>query len=116
MPRFAKFLIGLAAALIIAWIGHGPLGQGEAFVFRLEAQSNYVIQNAGLPAVRARFSRDPLTREAILSGQADEFQREGQGQFPGVNERVRAVPGVSGVRWDDSDCCAIQEDGNAAAR
>ena len=114
MSRPVKFLIGLLAALLAGWIGHGPLGQGEAFVGQLDAEARDVIQKAGLPAVHVRFNRDPLTREAILSGQADEFQREGQGQFPGLNDRIRAIPGVSGVRWDDNDCCAIEETGNAA--
>jgi hypothetical protein len=116
MPRFAKLLIGLAAALLAGWIGHGPLGQGEAFVGGLEARANGVIRAAELPAVHARFGREPLTREAILSGQADEFQREGQGQFPGLNDRVRAIPGVSGVVWEETACCANPEAGNAAAR
>jgi hypothetical protein len=115
MPRIAKFLIGLAGALLAGWIGHGPLGQGEAFVGRLEAQANAVIRTAELP-VRARFERNPLARQAVLSGDANEFQREGQGRFPGINDRIRQVPGVSGIRWDDTDCCAQEEAGNAAAR
>jgi hypothetical protein len=117
MPRIAKFLIGLSGALLAGWIGHGPLGQGEAFVGRLEAQANGVIRTAELPAVHARFSRDPLTREAILTGPANEFQREGQGQFPGLNDRIRGIAGVSRVRWEnDTVCCAQEEAGNAAAR
>ena len=100
MSPIVKFLIGLAAALLAGWIGHGPLGQGAAFVDRLDAQAKAVIKQAELPGVQVRFSRDPLSREAILSGQADEFQREGMGQFPGLNDRIRAIPGVSGLRWE----------------
>jgi hypothetical protein len=59
-----------------------------------------VIKQAELPEVHVRFDRDPLSREAIMSGQADQFQREGMGQFPGLDDRIRAIPGVSGVRWE----------------
>jgi OOP family OmpA-OmpF porin len=108
MPRYAKFLIGLAAALLAGWIGHGPLGQGELFISGLDARAQGEIEKAELNRVRVRFDRDPLRREAILSGQANEFQREGQGQLLGINGRIRAIPGVSGVRWEES--------GNAVAR
>ena len=53
-----------------------------------------MVRAAEVPGVEVRFARDPLSREAILSGPANEFQREGQGQFPGLNDRVGAVPGV----------------------
>jgi len=113
MPRIAKFLIGLAVSLLAGWISHGPLGQGAAFIDRLDAEAN-AVAHRDLPSVHVRFSRDPLSREAILSGQADEFQREGQGQFPGINARIRAIPGVSKIRWDDNDCCVREETLNAA--
>lgn len=108
MPGWAKFFIGLAVALVAGWVSHGPLGRGEAFVGQLQRQADAVIADAGLPGVSVRFNRDPLSREAILSGPADQFQREGQGQFPGLNDRISAIPGVSGFRWpqDDTECCA----------
>lgn len=99
MSPGVKFLIGLAAALLAGWIGHGPLGQGEAFIDRLDSQAKAVVKQSELP-VQVRFDRAPLRRKAILSGEADQFQREGQGNFPGINARVAAVPGVSGVRWE----------------
>ena len=100
MTRRTKLAIGLAAALLAGWIGHGPLGQGAAFVDRLDAEAKAKIREAELGQVHVRFERDPLSREAILSGQADQFQREGMGQFPGINGRIAAIPGISGVRWE----------------
>jgi hypothetical protein len=97
-PR-VKLLIGLAAALLSGWIGHGPLGQGEAFIDQLDARSKAVIRQWELP-VQVRFERDPLSRQAILSGHIDQFQREGLPNFPGIKGRVAMVPGVSGVRWE----------------
>jgi hypothetical protein len=48
-----------------------------------------------------RLGRDPMTRIATVSGNADPFQREGQGELKGIKDHVRDVPGISGVRWAD---------------
>ena len=106
MPRFAKFLVGLLAALIAGWISHGPLGQGNAFIDGVEARAKVVVRDAGVPGVSVQMARHPLRRQAILSGPANDYQREGQGEYPGLNDRVRAIPGVGSLRWDDADCCA----------
>lgn len=100
MPGWAKMLIGLAVALAAGWISHGPLGKGEAFVGQLQSRADTVLARAQVPGIAARFSRAPLKREAILSGPADDFQKEGQGEFPGINDRIAAIPGVSGFRWE----------------
>ncbi len=94
-----KLLIGLVAALLCGWVAHGPLGQGDAFVDRLERRAKAVIINAELTQVSATFSRAPLRRGVTLSGPADEFQREGQGQFPGLNDRIRTIPGIGALSW-----------------
>ena len=109
LPIAVKFLIGLAAALLVGWISHGPLGQGKDFIDGLETRAKAEVRDAGVPGVSVRFSRNPLKREAILSGEANDYQREGLGQYPGLNDRMRAIPGVSGVRWDETDCCAPEE-------
>lgn len=95
-----KGLIGLIAALLAGWISHGPLGRGEAFVDTLQSQAQAQISEAGLAGVQVDFARDPVSREAILSGPANDFQKEGQGLFPGINDRIKAIPGVSGIRWE----------------
>ena len=49
-----------------------------------------------MPQVQARLHRGPLSRRLVLTGQADDFQRE---------ELVRImseVPGVSTATWDKS--------------
>ncbi len=100
MAAWLKFLIGLGAALATGWISHGPAGRGEAFIDKIEARAKGMVTFAAVPGVSVRFSRDPLSREAIFSGQADEFQRNGQGEFLGLNGRIMLIPGVSGVRWE----------------
>lgn len=113
MQRRVKLLVGLAAAIAAGLVHYGPLGGGEAFIASLEAraqrQVDYVA-TVGLPGLRVRMQRDPLARVAILSGQADRHQREGTSQdpskhrdtdYPGINDRIRAIPGIAGVRWED---------------
>lgn len=102
MPRTSKFLIGLAAALIVGWIAHGPLGRGEAFVNQLETGAQAAVADAAIPGVTVGMQRSPLARKAVLSGPADQFQREGQGSLPGLNQRVLNVPGISRIEWSNT--------------
>ncbi|MEA3016616.1 MAG: hypothetical protein QOI38_1338 [Sphingomonadales bacterium] len=101
MPRWAKLLIGLAAALLAGWLYYGPHGGGARFVDALQQRADLRLS---VPDVRgvgvtARMQREPLARLAILSGRADTYQREGMGSFPGINERIRTIPGMGGIRW-----------------
>lgn len=101
MPRIAKFLIGLAATGLMTWLSHGPMGGGEAVVNRLETEARAAVAESEVPGVQVQLGRDPLSREAILSGPADQFQREGQGSLKGLNDVVGEIEGVSGVRWSN---------------
>ncbi|HEX8525626.1 hypothetical protein [Allosphingosinicella sp.] len=113
MPRWAKLLMGLAASLAAGLVHHGPLGGGERFVASLEAQAKLqtdYVGTIGLPGIRVRIQRDPLARVAILSGRADLHQREGTSldparhrdtDYPGINDRIRAIAGVASVRWEE---------------
>ena len=98
MTPVVKFLIGLVAVMGMGWISHGPLGGGEAMLDRIEGDAQAAVSRTQVP-VQVRMMRDPMSRVAILSGQADEFQREGQGSLKGVNDIVRETDGVSGIRW-----------------
>lgn len=101
MSRWTKFLIGLAAVILLGILHHGPLGRGQAFVDALSARAKTRIAVTELPGITADFGTAPLTRFATLSGVADEFQRNGLGSYPGLTKRIATIPGVSGVRWFD---------------
>ena len=101
MSAPVKFLIGLAAALLMGWIWHGPAGQGEAFAGAMETQVKMAAAQAELPGIEARIERDPLSRRAVVGGEANDLQREGLGSQWGVLDYVRSVEGVAGVRWED---------------
>lgn len=101
MSPLVKFLIGWAAVIAAAWLYHGPLGNGAAYIEGIEAQARAVVAETDLPGVDVRLGRGPLSRTATLSGEADAFQREGQGELKGLNDLVGEVEGVSDVRWAD---------------
>jgi hypothetical protein len=47
-------------------------------------------------------ARDPLARSVVISGQANDLQREGLGETGmGLKDYVRGVEGISSVRWSD---------------
>lgn len=101
MSPAVKFLIGLAAAIGATWLHHGPLGGGEALIGALEARARAVVAETELPGIGVQLGRDPLSRVATLSGEADAFQREGQGELKGLNDLVGEIEGIAGVRWAD---------------
>jgi hypothetical protein len=101
MSRTVKFLIGLAAALLVGWIWHGPAGQGERLANRIEADARNLVNQARLPGMSVRIERDPLRRDLVVSGEANDLQREGLGSQNGVMDYARATEGAGRVRWDD---------------
>lgn len=101
MSASVKFLIGLAAALLMGWVWHGPAGQGQSYADALEAQVQLATAQADLPGTAARIERDPLSRAAVVSGEANDLQREGLGSGWGVLDYARSAEGVGAVRWED---------------
>lgn len=101
MNRKAKFAIGLAAVLLLGWVHEGPLGNGEAYLASVERNARAVVASTNLTNIDVSLARAPQRRVAMLSGPADEFQRNGMGSFKGLTERVDDVPGVAAVDWTD---------------
>lgn len=99
MPPILKATIGFLLALAAAWIWHGPYGRGEALVDRLESEARAAVARSWLPGISVRLGRDPLDRNATLSGRANDLQREGLGSGEGINDYVRKVEGLATVRW-----------------
>ncbi|HEX8215335.1 MAG TPA: hypothetical protein VF582_07690, partial [Allosphingosinicella sp.] len=91
MSPALKFLAGLAAVAAMGWAHHGLLGNGDRLVGHLEGQARQAVAATELPGIDVRLGRDPLTRFATVSGDADAFQREGQGELKGIKDHVRDV-------------------------
>ena len=101
MPLWSKLLIGLAAAWTAAFIHYWPMGGGEGFLTQLEIPAKARVRFSQIPTVDVHMQREPFyARTAILTGQADKFQKEGLRDYPGLNRRMEMIPGVSGVRWE----------------
>lgn len=91
--RLAWLAGGVAAAIACSLLWSGPMGAGQHFIDRLESDSRLTLDNYEMTAVEARLARSPLSRELVLSGPADDFQR---------SELVRimaTLPGVSKASW-----------------
>ena len=92
MRRFAWH--GVASALVLTLIWHGPGGAAERLRTSVEKSARVTLDNYEMARVTARLDGGPLTRTLILSGPADDFQQR---------ELVRILgrlPGVGAVRWD----------------
>jgi len=91
METGGKILTGVAATALLALAGHAI--NGEKFVDGLESSAQTELQAQGMDGVTATFDRDPLSRTAILDGDASDEDKQK------ALSAVLALPGVSGARW-----------------
>jgi hypothetical protein len=92
--RRMTFLIGVSSVAGFTALWHGPLGAGERMVRHIESQARQQLDHDEMFQVQARLQRSPLSRRLILSGPADDFQRQE------LVRRLDSVPGVLDVQWD----------------
>jgi hypothetical protein len=85
---------GLAATAAFSAAWHGPLGAGERLARQSEASARRTLDYYEFPTVQAHLQRRPLSRRLVLSGPADDFQRD---QLVRILDET---PGVLDVRWD----------------
>ncbi|MEO8455912.1 MAG: hypothetical protein ABI454_12210 [Sphingomicrobium sp.] len=91
--RTLALSIGIGASVAIAALWHGPLGAADRFAAQVERSARTTLYYNEIPQVTARLHHGPLTRQLILVGTADEFQRSELMRIMG------ALPGVSSARW-----------------
>ncbi|MEO7601726.1 MAG: hypothetical protein ABIS39_00460 [Sphingomicrobium sp.] len=80
-------------AVLLSLVWSGPLGGGRKFIDNVEPAARETLDYYEMTEVKARLGQAPLTRELILEGPADDFQR---------SELVRVmsqIPGVSRATW-----------------
>ncbi len=91
--RFLALAIGALAAIAFAGIWHGPIGAADRFTAKVESTISEALINNEIPEVSGHLHRSPLTRRAMLSGPADDFQRRE------VIRLMHVVPGVESASW-----------------
>jgi hypothetical protein len=87
--RNITFAAGAAASLAASLLWCGPIGAADAFASRVELGARQALTYYEMTKVTARLQRRPLSRDLVLAGPADDFQRSELvrlfGQLPGVN-------------------------------
>lgn len=93
--RNAVLALGFVAALILAAAWHGPIGGADRFAGGVERNIRQALVENEMTQASGHLLRHPLSRHVLLSGPADDFQRNG------LVELMNLVPGVSGASWTD---------------
>ena len=91
--KWVTFYFGVGASILASLLWSGPLGGGRRFIDSVELVARKALEYYEMTQVTARLGRGPLTRQLILEGPADDYQR---------SELVRLfsqVPGVSDATW-----------------
>lgn len=112
-PRSRRNLalaLGALCAIGLAALWHGPLGAADRFAAEVELNVRSALVYNDIPEVSGHLHRGPLTRQVLLSGPADDFQR---------SELVRVineVPGVESTSWSArGNALPLIVEGGAAA-
>lgn len=91
--RWPLIAAGAGAMLVGTLIWHGPLGSADRLAASVERIARDTLVHYEVPQVQARLQRRPMTRQLLLSGRADGFQRRE------IVRIVSQIPGVSGASW-----------------
>lgn len=89
--------LGLAASMAAVALWHGPMGAAASYSARVERAARATLDDWEMSKVEARLGRGPLSRQLILSGPADDFQR---GELVRI---MSGLPGVGRATWSPED-------------
>lgn len=89
--------LGLGGSIAAAALWHGPIGSADAFATEVERSARETLHDWEMDQVQARLAHRPLSRQLMLSGPADDFQR---GRLA---EIMSTVPGVGRATWSRED-------------
>jgi membrane protease YdiL (CAAX protease family) len=94
--RIVALAGGVAASVGCAGLWHGPMGAADWLSNGVERIARQVLIDYEAPVgVAAHIHHGPLTRQLILSGPSNDFQRSEAARLLGQ------IPGVSSARWSE---------------
>jgi hypothetical protein len=93
--RNGALAIGLVSGLVLAALWHGPLGGATRFETKVQGDIQHNLVHYEMTQVTARLHQHPLTRRVVLSGPADDFQRQG------LVDLMNQIPGVESATWSN---------------
>ncbi|MEA3058483.1 MAG: hypothetical protein QOF34_1298 [Sphingomonadales bacterium] len=95
--RIRALVAGAAAAILFAALWHGPFGAADRFSADVERTAGLVLAAYDAPpGMNARIHHGPLTRQLILSGPGDDFQRDEAAKI------LSRISGVGDASWTRS--------------
>jgi hypothetical protein len=83
-------------SVIAALIWSGPLGGARSLTDSVDVVVERTLAYYEMPQIRAKLDSAPLTRQLVLEGPADDFQRQELARI------LTNVPGVSDAVWTGS--------------
>ncbi|HEX6783947.1 MAG TPA: hypothetical protein VF098_04745 [Sphingomicrobium sp.] len=107
--RNSALALGVAFALGLAALWHGPLGGSDRFAAKVELSIHDMLVHYEMTQVTAHLHRGPLTRRVMLSGPADDFQRQG------LIEYLDQLPGVEDATWSTKGGTPLIAEGMAVS-
>ena len=87
---------GAVVALAAVGLWHGPTGAAHRFVAQVERDARLTLVSYEMTQVHAAVHRGPVTRQLVLSGPADDFQRRE------LVRTMETLPGVSDATWSNA--------------
>ena len=85
--------VGLLGSLLLALVWHGPLGGADRFASKVQGGVDKTLAYYEMKTVSGQLHHGPLTRQVMLHGQADEFQKSE------LVRLINQIPGVTGTTW-----------------
>ena len=87
---------GTVVALAAAGLWHGPIGAAHRFAAQVERDARLTLVSYEMTQVHAAVHHGPVTRQLVLSGPADDFQRRE------LVRTMETLPGVSDATWSNA--------------